>query len=142
MSSTQSKPFRYQAIQATPTSSSPSGSPPPVDGAAIDPIPSDIDLLRAIQCVSVWINRHLRPDELVFAMKAIEAKLDEIIERLPQDKINGQLMSVKAAARFLSLSERTIRERIAIRQWPAYRSGNAVRVDPFELKALMEKESR
>jgi len=75
-------------------------------------------------------------------MKAIEAKLDEIIERLPQDKINGQLMSVKAAARFLSLSERTIRERIAIRQWPAYRSGNAVRVDPFELKALMEKESR
>lgn len=142
MSNTQSKPFGYHAIQPTPTSSPQAEAGPSANGAAMDPNPSDNDLLRAIQCVSVWINRHRGSDELVVAMKAIEARLDEILERLSQDRMSGQLMSVKAAAQFLSLSERTIRERIAIRQWPAYRSGNAVRVDPLELRALMQKEFR
>ncbi len=142
MSNTRSNAFRTPSGQDTPIST-PQGGPVPTDGgAAIASSPSDNDILRAIRCVSVWINRNVGSNELVVTMRAVGGKLDEILERLTHDRMSGQLMSVKAAARFLSISERTIRERIATRQWPAYRSGNAVRVDPLELKSLMAKEAR
>jgi excisionase family DNA binding protein len=100
------------------------------------------DLLRTVQVLGSWLSRRAASGQLTTTMEAILAKLDDILERLKQDRTSGQLMSIKAAAQYLSLSERTIRERIALRQWPAYRSGNAVRVDPIELKALMAKECR
>ncbi len=84
------------------------------------------DLLRTVQVLGSWLSRRAASGQLTTT----------------QDRTSGQLMSIKAAAQYLSLSERTIRERIALRQWPAYRSGNAVRVDPIELKALMAKECR
>ena len=142
MTTTQSKPLRYHAIQAAPHSSSHTESGSTVDGTLMASSPSDADIIRAIECMSIWIKRHLGSDGLVTAMKAFEGRLDEMLEHLSQKKLSGQLMSVKAAAQYLSLSERTIRDRIALRQWPAYRSGNAVRVDPMELKALMAKEFR
>lgn len=103
---------------------------------------TDLELVRVVHRLGVWFNRKAVSGQLASTMDAISAKLDEILERLQQERTCGQLMSIKAAAQYLSLSERTIRERIALRQWPAYRSGNAVRVDPIELKALMAKESR
>jgi len=142
MSNTRSNPFRTSSGQDAPISTPQGGPVPTDDGAAIASSPSENDIVRAIRCVSVWINRSVGSDELFVTMRELGGKLDEILERLPHDRMSGQLMSVKAAAQFLSISERTIRERIATRQWPAYRSGNAVRVDPLELKSLMAKEAR
>ncbi|MCS6286497.1 MAG: helix-turn-helix domain-containing protein [Nitrospira sp.] len=48
-------------------------------------------------------------------------------------------MTVKEAAQFLRISERTIRAQLASKQWPGYRCGAAVRVDPLELKARMKR---
>jgi excisionase family DNA binding protein len=70
-------------------------------------------------------------------LKEISRKLDRLLERADVSSTSGALMSVKDAARFLALSERAIRNRIATRAWPAYRYGTAVRVNPHELKALM-----
>ena len=49
------------------------------------------------------------------------------------------LMTVKEAAQFLRISERTIRAQLSSKQWPGYRCGAAVRVDPLELKARMKR---
>ena len=49
------------------------------------------------------------------------------------------LMTVKEAAQFLRISERTIRAQLTSKQWPGYRCGAAVRVDPLELKARMKR---
>lgn len=101
---------------------------------------TDLELVRVVHRLGVWLNRQALSGQLASTMDAISAKLDEILDRLQQDRTRGQLMSIKAAAQYLSLSERTIRDRIALREWPAYRSGTAVRVDPDEIRQCMAKK--
>lgn len=140
MRNTESQPFQYTDSQAKPASAPETGQGPTVDDAATNHTHSDV--LRAIQCVGVWLNRQCYSDQLTVTLEVMIAKLDQVLERLADQRARGQLMSIKVAAEYLALSERTIRERIALRQWPAYRSGNAVRVDVLELKELMAKECR
>lgn len=52
------------------------------------------------------------------------------------------LVTIKEAARLLSVSERLLRGRIARGAWPCYRAGRAVRVNPAELLAYMARPPR
>lgn len=68
-------------------------------------------------------------------------RLEELVRLLlnRSDCTSPGLMTVKEAARFLKISERTIRAQLASKQWPGYRCGAAVRVDPLEIKARMKR---
>ncbi len=68
-------------------------------------------------------------------------RLEELVRLLlsRSDGTSPGLMTVKEAARFLKISERTIRAQLASKQWPGYRCGAAVRVDPLEIKARMKR---
>ena len=106
------------------------------DGPGGDHRAAAQDLARFLSnCVENLADTH-RSHTL---LKEISRKLDRLLERSDVSSTSGALMSVKDAARFLALSERAIRNRIATRAWPAYRYGTAVRVNPHELKALMRE---
>lgn len=68
-------------------------------------------------------------------------RLEELVRLLlnRSDCTSPGLMTVKEAAKFLRISERTIRAQLASKQWPGYRCGAAVRVDPLEIKARMKR---
>lgn len=68
-------------------------------------------------------------------------RLEELMRLLMNrsDSTRPGLMTVKEAAQFLKISERTIRAQLASKQWPGYRCGAAVRVDPLEIKARMKR---
>ena len=86
--------------------------------------------------------RFAEPSTDASALLTLARKIDEkaslALERLGAASPKG-LMTVKEAANFLSISERTIRQQLADRQWPGYRCGTAVRVDPLEIKARMKR---
>jgi excisionase family DNA binding protein len=54
----------------------------------------------------------------------------------------NDLVTVRDAALALSLSERTIRKRIASGEYPSYGSGRELRVDVTELRELMSRKVR
>jgi len=111
-------------------------SPVPQDSA---PCPDTPHLLPTSRCPSC---RFAEPSTEASALLTLARKIDEnvslALERLGTTPTKG-LMTVKEAANFLSISERTIRQQLADRQWPGYRCGTAVRVDPFEIKARMKR---
>ncbi len=99
------------------------------------------ELSRLAHALARWLNRPTRQRDVAAKVDALSEKLDAVLNYLSRDKRSGQLLSVKAAAQHLSLSERTIRERLAVREWPAYRCGKALRVDPEEIRARMRAKA-
>lgn len=86
-----------------------------------------------------WMSAHVQARETREGLELLTKQLELIMQNATPSPSAGRLLSIKEAAQFLSLSERTIRERIALREWPAYRCGKAVRVDPVELRARMKQ---
>lgn len=86
-----------------------------------------------------WVSAYAQARETREALERLTTQLDLLVKSAPPSPSAGRLLSIKEAAQFLSLSERTIRERIALREWPAYRCGTAVRVDPVELRTRMKQ---
>lgn len=80
-------------------------------------------------------------------MKDINAHLERISAQLDRLLRGGatsapnQLVTVAEASRLLGVSERVIRKRLARKDWPLYRCGRAVRVNPQEIMALMQDSS-
>lgn len=97
-----------------------------------------LDLARVLE---EWLRPHGPLHTSTELLCAIARKLDEILGRsaVPNPAL---LLSVKDASHVLALSERFLRGRIARGEWPSYRAGRAVRVDPTELKAFMAKPAR
>lgn len=71
----------------------------------------------------------------------ISGQLDLLLRREAPSPPN-QLVAVPEAAQLLGVSERIIRKRLARKDWPVYRCGRSVRVDPQEIKALMKASSQ
>lgn len=100
----------------------PSQSPQPLDSAD-----------RSFQDHASLIH----PETVMSFMKRLDENISLLLERVAATAPG--LMTVKDAARFLGIGERTIRAKLATREWPDYRCGAAVRVDPLELKARMKR---
>lgn len=87
-----------------------------------------------------WVNTHAQARETREALAHLTTQLDLLVKNASPSSSVSRLFSIKEAAQFLALSERTIRERIALREWPAYRCGKAVRVDPEEIRMRMRNK--
>lgn len=73
-------------------------------------------------------------------LQALGHQLSAVIERLEHLLLPiGKLSTVAQAAKCLGISPRTIRTQLYLGEWPGYRVGRAVRVDPEELRRLMNK---
>ena len=88
-----------------------------------------------------WVNTHTQARETREALTHLTTQLDLLVKNGSPSPSAGRLFSIKEAAQFLALSERTIRERIALREWPSYRCGKAVRVDPEEIRTRMRNKA-
>jgi len=60
----------------------------------------------------------------------------------PQQAIEPMLLTARQAARALSVSERTLFSLTQAKEIPAVRFGRAVRYDPTDLRAWIEKAKR
>jgi excisionase family DNA binding protein len=69
-------------------------------------------------------------ESLSAQVAALTAAVTELAARVPQ-----QLVTVEEAARRVGCSVKTVRRRIASREWPCVRVGRAVRLD---LAAILE----
>lgn len=97
---------------------------------------------QCAQFLDSWLDLHshrCQALEIGERLRHLITQLDHLIKISSSAPNTGQLVSVKQAARLLGLSERTIRHRIATREWPAYRCGSAVRVDPLEIRTRMKR---
>lgn len=86
-----------------------------------------------------WVSTYAQARETREVLKRLTEQLELIVKNATAAPVAGSLLSIKEAAQFLSLSERTIRSKVATREWPAYRCGTAVRVDPVELRTRMKQ---
>lgn len=87
-----------------------------------------------------WVSAHVQARETREALAHLTTQLDLLVKNASPSPSVSRLFSIKEAAQFLALSERTIRERIALREWPSYRCGKAVRVDPEEIRMRMRNK--
>lgn len=78
--------------------------------------------------------------DITARLERISAQLDRLLRR-EAPSAPTQLVTVAEASHQLGVSERAIRKRLARKDWPVYRCGRAVRVNPQELKALMQVSS-
>ncbi len=74
-------------------------------------------------------------------LRSISTQLNVLL-RHAQPSAPQELATIQEAAQLLGISERAIRGRLARKQWPVYRCGRAVRVDPQEIKTLMKSSSQ
>jgi excisionase family DNA binding protein len=89
-----------------------------------------------------WVRTQSQAHELQKIIERLSHQLDLLVKHSPSTPSANALLSIKDAAQVLSLSERTIRDRIATREWPAYQCGSAIRVDPLEIRARMKQPPR
>jgi excisionase family DNA binding protein len=78
----------------------------------------------------------LSPTEIHALFLQLSASIDRLEATLPPI---SKLATVPQAARCLGISPRTIRTQLYRGRWPGYRVGRAVRVDPAEIRKLMNK---
>jgi len=86
-----------------------------------------------------WVRTQPQTHDLHKILEQVSNQLDLLVKHSAATPAASALLSIKDAAQVLSLSERTIRDRIATREWPAYRCGSAIRVDPVEIRARMKQ---
>lgn len=86
-----------------------------------------------------WVRTQPQTYDLHKVLEHLSHQLDLLVKHAISTPSASELLSIKQAAQVLSLSERTIRDRIATREWPAYRCGSAIRVDPVEIRARMKQ---
>lgn len=104
--------------------------------------PNQDPIWECARFLESWVRLHsnrCQAQGLGDTLRQLTTQLDHLIKLSSSAPNTGQLLSVKQAARLLSLSERTIRLRIATREWPAYRCGSAIRVDPLEIRSRMKR---
>lgn len=111
-------------------------SPLPTHNEPNDSFVTGAQLHRHVSSTDAPIP-HLTSAEVLSHLQRLEELVRLLLIR--SDGTAPGLMTVKEAAQFLKISERTIRAQLTSKQWPSYRCGAAVRVDPLEIKARMKR---